>query len=275
MSDSIFADTMADLTYVQVEEAARRGVPVLVPLGVIEEHGPHLPLGTDIYGAYVLSRLVKQGLAEHGVECLLSPPMYWGINQVTSAFVGSFRVRPATARALLDDVLDSLQEQGFHELFLINHHGDQLHNEVIVAAVRAQQEKGNSGVRFVETDHMMRRLGVEHDDPAFACYPTPTELSILRRPETLGVHAMDEETALIARWFPELVDYDALWPLEPTDLTAEDLQAWRKGGEDARRVTPLGYFGDPHPHDPMLWRRYTWLASSMAQTIVKTLAQAN
>ena len=45
---------------------------------------------------------------------------------------------------------------------------------------------------------------------------------------------------------------DALRKLEPTNLTPADLTEWRKGGEDVRRVTPNGYFGDPRPSDPEL-----------------------
>ena len=45
---SIFHETMADMTWLEVERAARNGAVVLWGLGVIEEHGPHLPLGTDV-----------------------------------------------------------------------------------------------------------------------------------------------------------------------------------------------------------------------------------
>ena len=44
---SIFEETMVDLTFPQVEAAAARGAAVLVPSGVVEQHGPHLPTGTD------------------------------------------------------------------------------------------------------------------------------------------------------------------------------------------------------------------------------------
>ena len=59
---NIFEDTMAHMTYVQIEEAAREGTIVLFPIGVIEEHGPHLPLAVDVYGSYLQSRVVKSEL---------------------------------------------------------------------------------------------------------------------------------------------------------------------------------------------------------------------
>ena len=48
---SIFDGTMVDLTYPVIEQAAKDHAAILWPMGVIEEHGPAMPLGTDIYQA--------------------------------------------------------------------------------------------------------------------------------------------------------------------------------------------------------------------------------
>ena len=45
---NIFDETMAQMTFVQIEEAARKGAIILFPTSVIEEHGPHLPLDVDV-----------------------------------------------------------------------------------------------------------------------------------------------------------------------------------------------------------------------------------
>ena len=71
----------------------------------------------------------------------------------------------------------------------------------------------------------------------------------------------------MTRWFPELVNYDALRDLEPTNLTLADLTEWRRGGEHTRRVTPNGYFGNPRPADPDLWRIYQYRAAGMADAV--------
>jgi creatinine amidohydrolase len=49
MSYSIFSETMADMTYQQIETAAGEKQLVLFPIAVMEEHGPHLCTGTDTY----------------------------------------------------------------------------------------------------------------------------------------------------------------------------------------------------------------------------------
>ena len=46
---NIFKDTMSEMTYEQVEKLVEQEAIVLFPVGIIEEHGPHLPLGTDIW----------------------------------------------------------------------------------------------------------------------------------------------------------------------------------------------------------------------------------
>ena len=66
MSYSIFSETMADMTYQQIEKAAERKVPILFPIAVIEEHGPHLCLGTDTYIIYNLCKKIRKGPRPEG-----------------------------------------------------------------------------------------------------------------------------------------------------------------------------------------------------------------
>ena len=60
MGYSIFDETMVDLAWPEVEQAAGDNTPVLLPSGVIEEHGPHLGLAVDIYCACLLCKLTKK-----------------------------------------------------------------------------------------------------------------------------------------------------------------------------------------------------------------------
>ncbi|WP_327327932.1 creatininase family protein [Streptomyces sp. NBC_01210] len=271
---SIFARTIADLTYPEVEAAAERGACVLLPTGVIEQHGPHLPLGTDAYGAYQLCRLVMAELEQRGVEALIAPPVFWGINQVSSAFAGTFRTRPETAVALHTDILDSLATDGFDRIFVINHQGDIAHNQMLLDVVQRQHEQGRAGVVLLEPDFIADRLG---------CSPTPALASFAMQPlfegleltGELGVHAEEIESALMMRWFPELVDYDAMAGLKPTGLSPDDLAEWRKGGEHARRVTPQGFFGAPSPRDPFLWRFHQRMAAAMADLVTASLSPSH
>ena len=46
---------MSEMTYKQIENLVEQDAVVLFPVGIIEEHGPHLPLGTDIFQGRLLS----------------------------------------------------------------------------------------------------------------------------------------------------------------------------------------------------------------------------
>ena len=71
---SIFDGTMVDMTYPEIEKAAQEKAIVLFPTGVIEEHGPALPLGVDTYEAYVKAKLLKAELEKKGIRVLIAPP---------------------------------------------------------------------------------------------------------------------------------------------------------------------------------------------------------
>ena len=61
---NIFKDTMSEMTYEQVEKLVEQEAIVLFPVGIIEEHGPHLPLGTDIYLAYKQAQMCIRDRSE-------------------------------------------------------------------------------------------------------------------------------------------------------------------------------------------------------------------
>lgn len=92
------------------------GVPVLFPLGVIEEHGPHLPLGTDIYFSYAVCRKIKSEIERLREKCLIAPPFYWGINHCTKAFPGSFSLKLETMKCVLKDIFEDFKRFGFESI---------------------------------------------------------------------------------------------------------------------------------------------------------------
>ena len=266
--ESVFAGTFAELTYPAYEEAIARGAVALVPVGVIEQHGPHLPLGTDVYASFRLCRLLVPRLARGGVEALICPPLFWGVNEVTSAFPGSIRVRPEVVAGLVHDVLTSLLDDGFTRVYVVNHHGDRRHNEVLRSVLLDLHAEGRRGVRWIEEARHVERVGGRCDEPIWVAFDEPPEATAVLATE-LGVHAHDQETALVAHYHPGLVDHDALAGLEPTRLGPADLERWRRGGAHAREVTPRGYFGDPHPGE-RTWQWAELRADAMAGAVLTT-----
>jgi creatinine amidohydrolase len=270
MRQELLAGTMAEMTAPMIAAAAARGAAVLLPIGVIEAHGPHLPVGTDAYIALALCRATQRYAVEAGLESVIAPPFYWGINGVLGEFAGSFNIRAETAAALLTDVLESLAANAFKDVYLVSHHGDRAHNEMILQVLQAAHAKGQAGARWLYAPRrwaMMGRLGQTGAEPVWVAWEPNEKVDGFRTTGVFGVHADEFETAAMVRYFPDTVDYEALRGLPPTELTEQDLNEWRKGGESARRLTPDGYFGAPNPVDPELWRHYDETARIMAEAI--------
>lgn len=247
---SIFDETVVDMPWTEVETAARDGAIVLWPLGVIEEHGPHLPLGVDIYNAYLRMKAAKRLLEADGVNAVIAPPLYWGINEVTGSFPGSFILRPSTLEAIIEDTFASLKKDGFRAVYLITGHGDQLHNVTIVEGVRAARAATGMRGYVVIDDRMRGRLGLTGDEAHVIVTPNAYGGAGSSPPKYIEVHAGAGETSTVWYYFPDLVRSELIAGLEPTRYGRKDLDEWRQGWDDARAKTPHGYFGDPAAAQP-------------------------
>lgn len=249
--DAVFAGTLAELTWHEVERAARSGAVLLWAFGVIEQHGPHLPTGTDVYLPGARLRAVRALLAERGVEALIMPPYYWGVNVVSGAFPASYGVRPELMREVMADLLAGMARDGFRHVFCFSGHGDALHNRTVHDGIRAARERADVDASFVTEPALARRIGLDLDDPCLTlCGPD--------EPPPDGppdVHAGHWETSLMMHTHPGLVREETRARLAPTGLGPRELAVWRRGHEHARRVTPDGYFGDPAAADAAEGRR--------------------
>jgi len=115
MLASIFENTIVTNNWQEVQQSALEGAKVLFPLGVIEEHGPHLPLGADIYWSYNMCRMVKEKLESKGEKSIIAPPYYWGVNYCTGGFPGSFSLKPETMQQVLFELLENLKNFNFEK----------------------------------------------------------------------------------------------------------------------------------------------------------------
>ena len=248
MGHSIFDETMVNMTWPEIEKAAEQEAIVLLPTGVIEEHGPHMGLGVDTLCSSLSSKQTKKNLEEKGVKALIAPPYYWGINNATGSFPGSFSVRKDTMKAVIYDILACLRRWGFKYVFNLNWHGDEDHIMAIVEAIR--EARVDTGVRAYSILRALdvRRLRITGEEPYILVQQNGSPSG--PPPKYFEIHAESFETGLMAAYFPEHVDTALAKTLKSTDLTLKDLMVWRNGWDDAKKVTPLGYFGDPAGFDP-------------------------
>ena len=268
MGYSIFSDTMADMTFQQIEDAAKKDIPVLFPIAVIEEHGPHMCLGTDTYLTNRLAKDVKRVLFDRNLESIIAPTCYWGITAAMNGFAGSFTVRPETMVALLCDLLSCLKNWGFSQVFLLNIHGDFEHILAMTNAARKSHDEFGLSTFSVVNDFFVKRAKLSGREPYILVCPMEVE----QPSEYLDIHAGAFETSLMVDQFPDLVDVEKARGLSTSHTTIEGLKVWMKGGEKAREITPLGYLGDPSAMNPIAAKESnSRMVDGIAGTILKVL----
>ncbi|MBQ8597551.1 MAG: creatininase family protein [Lachnospiraceae bacterium] len=242
--------TMVTSNWQEIQKAAEEDCPVLFPLGVIEEHGPHLPLGCDIYWSTYICRCVKEKLEESGCKSVIAPPYYWGINYCTGGFPGSFSLKSETMQQVLFEIFENLKNFGFSKVFCFSYHGDAFHVKAIVDAIqRANDELGMQAKLVLESMDLALYgwKGKEEflmvSDPAY-----PMEWFEEQEPSEQGlldIHAGAFETAVMNHICSDQVDLDKAMQLKSSSLNREGMKKWLAGGESTKEVVPLGYAGNP------------------------------
>lgn len=244
-SQTLTRGTMVEMKWTEIREMARRDAVVLIPIGVVEEHGPHLPLGTDILIARRMCLRIRDRLAAQGVEAVLAPPFYWGVCQATGGIVGSFRIRPETSAALMQDLLASLASFGFRTAFGVTGHNDIAHNIAMIDGFKEADRLHGIRAAYLFNASVMHHYGLSGLEPFLCPYqPSMRSFSKATQPD---VHAGDIETTLIGSGYPEMADLEVASGLPPVSVGDDRIMAWLLGGH-AGEMSPLGYLGAPAEH---------------------------
>ena len=278
MNSSIFNGTMADMTYPEIEELIRQEAVVLLPVAVIEEHGPHLPLGTDTYLTYAMFRHIQDELNKSNIKSVIAPPFYWGINVCTSGFPGSFTVKVDTMKAVLKDTVECLHNWGFNNVYMLNLHGDYLHCKTIVETVKEISEVSSENKRVFDIipEFFKDILELDGSEPYILVQKheeaeSENEDNGNEKDSYFDIHAGGFETSAMMLDFKELVNEEMARKLESSKTTFELLSTWQKGGVEGREVTPLGYCGDPSNIDLKDAKEFTdGFAKSAAKLIISS-----
>jgi len=112
------AHHMGHMTWKEVEQAAARDVPVLIPCGTLEAQGLFSPMGHD----YIVSERLAMAVSER-VECLVAPTVPFGYSHFLAPFSGTITLRSETMEYLFTDIVESLIKHGFKHLIFLNNHG--------------------------------------------------------------------------------------------------------------------------------------------------------
>jgi len=173
---------MADMTVAEARRAIARGLGVILPVGVVEQHGYHLPLSTDIYNACELADRVS---ARTG--WLVAPPLNY--NYSGGELPGTINVHPHVVSLFVAEICAGLARQGFENILVLLGHG------------------GSESVRCIrEGGEMFLRQNPQFEEVCLSVV-LPWEFSATwaQAFEDQDYHAAAVETSLMMYWQPALV----------------------------------------------------------------------
>jgi creatinine amidohydrolase len=111
----------AELTRTDLADLAPRALAV-VPLGATEQHGPHLPTGTDFFHAEWVAREAA-GRAADRIPIVVTPTLPFGSSEHHFPFGGTISLPTTVYYDAVTAIVESLTRDGFTKVFLVNGHG--------------------------------------------------------------------------------------------------------------------------------------------------------
>jgi len=127
---------LADLTTDEVRaRLARPPTAVLLPVGSVEPHGPHLPLGTDTLISETAALRACAALASQGIQAVVAPSVPYGVTEFAEGFAGAVSIPAAALTALLRAIVTSLLADGWTHVTLVNNHLEPAHDAAVRQAV--------------------------------------------------------------------------------------------------------------------------------------------
>ncbi len=242
---------LGELSWPEAAQRLREVDVALLPVGSLEQHGPHLPLDTDAYDAALTARRVAA--ACRPPRPLLLPLIPYGVSYAHEDFAGTLSVGPDTLSRMVHELGMGLARQGITKLVIVNGHG------------------GNGPAL-----HFAAQM-INRDAHIFTCVDTG-ETSDADVAEICDVkndaHAGDIETSASLAARPELVRMDRAEAFVPQFSSSYlDFTSRRAVGWYARtaRISPTGVLGDPTRATPEKGQRIWEVTVRRLVELVETL----
>ncbi|MCL4466941.1 MAG: creatininase family protein [Chloroflexi bacterium] len=125
---------------------------VILPLGSLESHGPHLPFGTDALTAYLIALEVADRLPNTAVL----PPVNYGVSEHYKDFPFTVSLQFETEIAILHDIFESLYREGIRKVFVMNGHD----GNIAPIEIAARTSKvAHPDIKIVSLDAWWNTLG--------------------------------------------------------------------------------------------------------------------
>lgn len=212
-----------ELSQPEIQAAFARNPLVLVPLGSVEQHGPHLPTGTDSYASQVIAEAVAERLG-----ALVLPFSPIGVTPMHMPYAGTLSISANLFQRLLVEVVGSAATHGARQVALINWHEGNI--PATALAAEALHREHGCAVVVVQACYVAEELFGER-------YGGLTHGGAIEALAVLAAH-------------PDLVH------LERVENSSDSLQGARADNlrrtrayqpvlRDIRAIAPTGWYGDP------------------------------
>lgn len=236
---------LAELSFPRIEALDRDRSVVLFAVSPLEEHGPHLPVGTDLFHAEHFNEALAKRIDEvkPGWTAVIGPPIPVGASAFDKA--GTLLVRARTVRNTALDYGAALGRHGFRFIIVTNGHGGPRHLVALEEAAAAVSRR--YGVRMLSVSgpilwNLLRGRYTGRLEPLLSRPLTDAERDALRG----DAHGGLWETSLLMRVRPDLVDR-AHASLAPVRFPLIDAL---RHNYPLRLGNQLGYIGSPAAATP-------------------------
>lgn len=189
------------LTSKQIGELPKEEALVILPVGAVEQHGPHLPVMTDtLIGEATLTMTLEK--LDDSAQVWLLPPVPYGKSNEHVGIPGTISLSLSSLLGVVNDVADSLHASGFGKLLLFNTHGGNV--DLLNVAAREIRIRTGMTVFFISPSSLGGMEGIVGEEE--------------RR---FGLHGGDYETSVVKAIKPDWVR-DELAVRELPDMSRYD-----------------------------------------------------
>jgi len=236
---------LEEMTTDEVEAALQTCRSVIIPFGVMEAHGPHLPLATDTIQAYDAAKR-----AAKLTPVFVAAPVPYGICRSLAGHPGTIGVSGDTVRSLTRDILQSMYDAGWRNFILYSGHASALQMAALEEAGEAALKtcpEANVAI-VLEYDVIRQRMA--------GLVETPGDM-----------HAGEIETSRLMAARPELVRTDKL--PEASDRESPKPLLVR----DVRRYWPSSVLGAPRKATPEKGEQLSQIVAEYLAELVNRMSR--
>jgi len=261
---------LQEMTWTDVRDYMKTSDMVIIPLGSTEQHGPHMPLGTDYYEALGVAKMIS---ARTGV--LIAPLLLMGYSEYHSGFQGTLSLKPETFEQVLFESTQMLMKYGFRRFMFFNYHGG---NGIVQSRVIHRINHGTQAVAVAIG--IGSPFAVESKEEAPFDWHAgigETSLMLFLKPELVKMERAEKPKM---RFTPEMEELKLLGEKDPAllavwqSLFAVPVETRKGGASHELSSNGVWSMGDPRKATEEIGKREAEGMAARAVRFIETWKQA-